>query len=107
MAKRFNIQLKKTTESTTALSYLDIFITIENGKYSTSLYDKRDSYKFEIVNFPDMGSNVPSKPAYRVYISQLVRIQSYGPHYTLTEMLIRQGFRFVEKWVGRGRKIFT
>ena len=68
------LQLKKTTESTTALSYLDILITIEHGKYSTTLYDKRDSFQFDIVNFPDMGSNIPSKPTYGIYISQLVRI---------------------------------
>ena len=33
------LQLKITTECETKLSYLDI---LENGKYSTSLYDKRD-----------------------------------------------------------------
>ena len=66
------LQLKKTTESTTSLSYLDIFITIEHGKYCTTLYDKRDSFKFDIANFPDMGSNIPSKPT---HISQLVRIR--------------------------------
>ena len=66
-----DLQLTKTTESTTALSYLDILITIEHGKYSTTLYDKRDSFQFEI---PDMSSNIPSKPAYGVYISQLVCI---------------------------------
>ena len=58
MAKRSNIQLKKTTKSTTAPSYLDILITIENRKYSTSLCD---SFQFDIVNFPDMSSNIPSK----------------------------------------------
>ena len=61
-------------ESTTALSYLDILITIEHGKYSTTLYDKRDSFQFDIVNFPNMSSNIPSKPTYGIYISQLVRI---------------------------------
>ena len=60
------LQLKKTTENVTALSYLDILITIENGKYTTTLYDKRDSFQFDIVNFPDMSSNIPSKPAYGV-----------------------------------------
>ena len=51
------LRLKKTTESTTALSYLDILITIEHGKYSTT-YDKRDSFQFDFVNFPDMSSNL-------------------------------------------------
>ena len=68
------LRLKKTTESTPALSYLDILITIEHGKYSTTLYDKRDSFQFDIVNFPNMSSNIPSKPTYGIYISQLVRI---------------------------------
>ena len=95
------LQLKKTTESATALSYLDILITIEHEKYSTTLYDKRDSFQFDIVNFPDMGSNIPSKPTYGIYISQLVRIgSSYNRfcdrHYKLTEKLITQGFRYVE-----------
>ena len=31
------LQLKKTTESPSTLSYLDILITIENGKYSTAV----------------------------------------------------------------------
>ena len=30
------LQLKKTTECPTTLSYLDILITIEHGKYSTT-----------------------------------------------------------------------
>ena len=47
-----------------------------------------------------MSSNIPSKPAYGVYISQLVRIggicssfvQFRDRHYQLTEKLIAQGF---------------
>ena len=35
------LKLKKTSESSTALSYLDIQTTIVNGKYSTAVYDKR------------------------------------------------------------------
>ena len=98
------LQLKKTTENVTALSYLDILITIENGKYTTTLYDKRDSFQFDIVNFPDMSSNIPSKPAYGVYISQLVCIggicSTYKTfcerHHKLTKKLIKQGFRYAE-----------
>ena len=65
--------LKKTTECPTTLSYLDVLITIYNGKYSTAVFNKRDSFTFNIVNFPHLSSNILSKPAYGVYISQLVR----------------------------------
>ena len=33
----------------------------------------RDDYSFDIVNFPFLDSNIPSGPAYGVYISQLIR----------------------------------
>ena len=36
------LDLKKTTESPTTVSYLDILITINKGKYVTAVYDKRD-----------------------------------------------------------------
>ena len=94
------LQLKKTTECATAMSYLDVLITIGNGRYSTAIFDKRDSFTFNIVNFPHLSSNIPSKPAYGVYISQLVRIgricsnfvQFKLRHYTLTQKLMKQGF---------------
>ena len=94
------LQLKKTTECQTTLSYLDVLITIENGKYTTAVYDKRDSFNFSIVNFPHLSSNIPSGPAYGVYISQLLRIgricggftQFKERHYKLTQRLIHQGF---------------
>ena len=34
----------------------------------------RESFNLSIVNFPYLSSNIPSKPAYGVYISQHVRI---------------------------------
>ena len=93
------LELKKTT-SATRLSYLDIEITIADKKYSTTVYDKRDDFKFTIVNFPHLSSNIPCRQAYGVYISQLVRIgricndfvQFKDRHYRLTAKLAQQGF---------------
>ena len=53
------LDLKKTTESPTTVSYQDILITIDNGKYVTAVYDKRDSFNFSIVNFPYLSSTFP------------------------------------------------
>ena len=33
-------ELKKTTECPTSPSYLDVLITIDNGKYTTAVFDK-------------------------------------------------------------------
>ena len=68
------LTLKRTSESDTKLSYLDISISICSSKYVTEVYDKRDAFNFTIVNFPYMFSNIPANPTYGVYISQLIRI---------------------------------
>ena len=36
-------------------------------------YDERDAFKFEIINYPDLSGNIPTKPAYEVFTSQVIR----------------------------------
>ena len=42
----------------------------------TKLYDKRDDFNFPIVNFSFICSNNTAAPAYRMYISQLIRLNN-------------------------------
>jgi len=66
--------LKKTNGTNEEAEYLDLLVNIdENGTIKTKLYDKRDDFNFDIVNFPFLDSNIPLGPAYGVYISQLIR----------------------------------
>jgi hypothetical protein len=44
-----------------------------NDHLSTSLYDKRDDCNIAIINIPHLDSNIPTSPAYGVYISQVIR----------------------------------
>ena len=67
------LEIKETTETAASSSYLDCYLNIDNGKLTTWLYDKRDDFNFPIVNFPFLSSNIPSAPAYSVYVSQLIR----------------------------------
>ena len=54
-------------------SYFDLHLEIDTkGKLNTKLYDKRDDFNFPMVNFPFLSSNIPSAPAYGVYVSQLI-----------------------------------
>ena len=39
---------------------------------SSKIYDKRDDFNFEIVNFPFFDGDVIGSPSYGVYISQLI-----------------------------------
>ena len=54
-------------------SYLDYYLYIDNGKFTTRLYDKGVDFNFPIVSFPFPSSNIPSAAAYGVYVSQLIR----------------------------------
>ena len=68
------LEIKETTETTCTASFLDLHLEFDSsGKLSTKIYDKRDDFDFKIINFPYLCSNIPTSPAYGVYISQLIR----------------------------------
>ena len=74
--------------------YLDLDIEIINGKFHTKLFDKRDAFNFQIVNFPDLSGNIPSKQSYGVFVSQLIRYarccEDLADFTTRTKILIKK-----------------
>ena len=52
---------------------VDLHLSISNDIVSTKIYDKRDDFDFEIVNFPFFDGDVPRSSSYGVYISQFIR----------------------------------
>ena len=50
-------------------AFLDLHLSISNGIVSTKIYDKRDDFDFEIVNFLFLDGDVPHFTSYGVYIS--------------------------------------
>ena len=74
------LQLNKANSTDTEAPFLDLNLSITNGIVSSKIYDKRDDFSFEIVNFPFLDGDVPRSPSYGVYISQLIcfaRVCSY------------------------------
>ena len=55
-------------------------LSISNDIFSTKIYDKRDDFDFEIVNFPFLDGDVPRSSSYEVYISQLIRFVRASSH---------------------------
>ena len=41
---------------------MDLNLCISNGTVSTKIYDKRDDFDFDIVNFPFLDGDVPGAP---------------------------------------------
>ena len=60
-----------------------------------------DDFNFPIVNFPFLSSNIPSAPAYGIYVSQLIRYARTCSNYqdfmergkVLTQKLLSQGYQ--------------
>ena len=46
------LKLNKANASDTKAAFLDLHLSISNNIVSTKIYDKRDDFDFEIVNFP-------------------------------------------------------
>ena len=64
------LQLNKATSSDTEAPFLDLNLSISNVTVSTKIYDKRDDFDFDIVNFPFLDGDVPRCTSHGVYISQ-------------------------------------
>ena len=85
-------------------------LSISNDIVSTQIYDKRDAFDFEIVNFPFLDGDVPRSTPYKVYISQLICFARASSHVAdfnthnklLNQKLLKQGY-----WHHKLRKAFS
>ena len=76
------LQLNKANISDTEAPFLDLHLSVANGFVSSKIYDKRDDFDFDIVNFPFLDGDVPRRASYGVYISQLIRFARVCNHVT-------------------------
>ena len=112
----FNLitNIKSFDFSTLHTITLDLLLSIgRDGQLHTSIYDKRDDFNFHITNFPFLSSNIPSSPAYGVFISQLIRYARACSSYEcfilrarrLSSKLLKQGY-LVERLKSSFRKFY-
>ena len=96
------LQLNKANASDTEAAFLDLHLSISYDIVSTKIYDKRDDFEVEIVNFPFLNDDVPRSTSYGVYISQFIRFARASSHVAdyntrnelLTQKLLKQGYLY-------------
>ena len=97
------LQLNKANSSDTEAPFLDLNLSIYKWhSFFSKIYDKRDDFNFEIVNFPFLDGDVPCSPSYGVYISQLIRFARLcsnvddfnNKNLLLTAKLLKQVYRY-------------
>ena len=84
------------------MAFFDLDISTEQGIIITKIYDKREDFSFNIVNFPHLDSDVPKSPSYGIYMSQLTRYARACSKFddfnernlALTKKLLSQGYLF-------------
>ena len=62
------LQRNKANASDTEAAFLDLILSIHNDTVSTKIYDKRNDFDVNIVNFSLLDGDVPRSTSYGVYI---------------------------------------
>ena len=62
------VHFNKANTCDTEAAFLDLNLSIHNDTVSTKIYDKRDDFDFDTVNFPLLDGDVPRRPSYGEYI---------------------------------------
>ena len=97
------LQLNKANSSDTEAAFWDLYLSIVDGFVSYKIYNKRDDFDFEIVNFPFLDDDAPRAASYGVYIPQLIRFARMFSLVTdfntrnklLTAKLLNQGYGII------------
>ena len=66
---------------------MDLHLSISDGLVKTKIFDKRDDFDFDIVNFPSLDGDVPRSTSYGVYISHLFDLLE-SPVMSMTLILV-------------------
>ena len=67
------LKLNQENKNDDKATFLDLEEQIKDACIEVKTYDKRDAFKFEIINYSDLSGNIPTKPAYGVFTSQVIR----------------------------------
>ena len=60
-----------------------------NWQHKFKIYDKRDDFDFDIVNFPFLDGDVPRSTSYGIYFSQLIRFAKVSSMWLISMPVIK------------------
>ena len=81
---------------------MNLNLSITNGIVSSKIYDKRDNFNLEIINFPFLDGDIPRSASHGVYHRQLIHFERVcsnvddfnNRNLSLTAKLLKQGYRY-------------
>ena len=89
-----SLSLKKENDGQYSANILDLTVDLDlnSGKFIYKLFDKRDKFKFKIVNYPDIMGNISMKCCYGVVKSELKRYAKLSSKFS--DFIIRKNILF-------------
>ena len=95
-----SLELTKENVGNTSANILDLTVDLLDNIFHYKLFDKRDKFKFNIVNYPDLGGNISKSCAYGVVKSELKRYATLSSKFLdftcrkdmLFEKLVEKGY---------------
>jgi hypothetical protein len=68
------LQLNRENDTYFSTDFLDLHIELQDGIFTTSLFDKRDHFGFDITRLPFRDSNIPDRMFYSSIAAECLRI---------------------------------
>ena len=95
------LELSQENDDLSKATVLDMDVKVINGFFRTKVYNKTDSFPFEVVSMPFLDSNIDRQICYKVFYSQIIRYErlcSYQIDFEsrvrmLGKFLIRRNYR--------------
>ena len=87
-----SLDLKKENQGETSADILDLTIKLDSNLFSYKLYDKRDHFNFDIVNYPDLKGNISMNCGYGVVKSELKRYAKLSSNFS--DYILRKDILF-------------
>ena len=69
------LQLNKANVSDTEAAFLDLHLSISGDFVKTKIFDKRDDFDFDIVNFPFLDGVVPRSPMVFILLNLFILLE--------------------------------
>ena len=70
-----SLELSQENEDLNQANVLDMNVTIQEGFFRTKVYNKTDSFPFEVISMPFKDSNINDGICYKVFYGQILRYQ--------------------------------
>ena len=70
-----SLELTQENDDLSQATVLDMHVKISGGWFKTKVYNKTDSFPFEVISLPFLASNICNKICYKVFYSQVLRYQ--------------------------------